>query len=125
MKAQKHYSEADYRRPGALTGAMSADQRQEMDGVPVTVVVPDWHANGPQGPQGPPTDLAVVPGICRPQFSLLPIEFRCYVQKPSRWPDELYRWDDEGVTWIRGHHALDSKEVAALRVAHALGRTTP
>lgn len=29
---------------------------------------------------------------------------------------------DEGIDWIRGHHAPDSKEVAALRVAHALGK---
>ena len=27
---------------------------------------------------------------------------------------------DEGVSWIRGHHAPDSKEVAAMRVASAL-----
>lgn len=31
---------------------------------------------------------------------------------------------DEGITWIRGHHASDSKEVAALRVAHALESTS-
>lgn len=29
--------------------------------------------------------------------------------------------DYEGVQWIRGHHAQDSKEVAALKVANALG----
>ena len=27
----------------------------------------------------------------------------------------------EGVHWIRGHHALDSKEVAAMLAARALG----
>lgn len=31
---------------------------------------------------------------------------------------------DEGITWIRGHHAPNSKEVAALRVAHALESTS-
>jgi hypothetical protein len=35
-----------------------------------------------------------------------------------------WRLCDEGVTWIRGHHEADSKEVAALRVAYALGSTT-
>ena len=34
------------------------------------------------------------------------------------WIDDV----DEGVSWIRGHHAPDSKEVAALLVAYALGR---
>ena len=29
---------------------------------------------------------------------------------------------DEGHDWIRGHHAPDSEAVAALKVAHALGR---
>lgn len=32
---------------------------------------------------------------------------------------------DEGVAWIRGHHAPDSKEVAAMLVAYALGSATP
>lgn len=32
----------------------------------------------------------------------------------------LLRFDEEGVTWIRGHHLCDSKEVAAVRVAKAL-----
>lgn len=30
------------------------------------------------------------------------------------------RFDEEGVTWLRGHHLPDSKEVAGLRVAQAL-----
>ncbi len=29
---------------------------------------------------------------------------------------------DEGLTWIRGHHTLDSEEVQALLAAHALTR---
>lgn len=29
---------------------------------------------------------------------------------------------EEGLTWLRGHHAADSKEVAALLVARALGQ---
>lgn len=28
---------------------------------------------------------------------------------------------DEGINWIAGHHAPDSKEIAALKVAYALG----
>lgn len=28
---------------------------------------------------------------------------------------------DEGINWITGHHAPDSKEIAALKVAYVLG----
>ena len=35
----------------------------------------------------------------------------------------LAQLKDEGVLWILGHHNNGSKEVAAMRVAHALGRT--
>ena len=37
--------------------------------------------------------------------------------------DRWYDFSTEGWLWIHGHHAPDSKEVAALRVAHALGKT--
>lgn len=35
----------------------------------------------------------------------------------------VYELGTEGVFWIHGHHEHDSKEVAALKVAYALGRT--
>ena len=33
---------------------------------------------------------------------------------------EEYQLDDEGITWLRGHHLLDSREVAAALTARAL-----
>lgn len=33
----------------------------------------------------------------------------------------IVRLDEEGIGWIRGAYAEDSREVAALHVAHALG----
>lgn len=102
--------EAGYHRLGPLTGNMAATlNHPEMDGTPVTVVV---------GIRG---KYVAMPGVCRPQFSLLLTEFRCYLSDPHpEWPDSLYAWDEEGVAWIRGHHAAGSKEVAALLVAHTL-----
>jgi hypothetical protein len=119
-----HDPDARYRRLGPLTGNEACIQHPEMDGQPVTVIANLWQVNGPQGVQGPPVAVVVLPGVCRPQFSMLPSEFRCYLSKPHpEWPSHLYGWYEEGVTWIRGHHAPDSKEVAALLVAHALGAT--
>lgn len=31
-----------------------------------------------------------------------------------------YEWRTEGISWLRGHHAADSAEMKALRVAFAL-----
>ena len=107
--------EAGYHRLGPLTGNMAATlNRPEMDGEPVTVVA---------GIRG---KYVALPGVCRPQFSLLPSEFRCYLSDPHpEWPNSLYAWDEEGIAWIRDWHAPGSKEVAALLAAYALRARKP
>lgn len=42
------------------------------------------------------------------------------VRVGSRLP--MHRGENEGVTWIRGHHEPDSPEVRALQAASALAR---
>lgn len=42
------------------------------------------------------------------------------VQWDGRWVVITHNADDEGLTWIRGDHALDSAEVRALMTAWAL-----
>lgn len=99
--------DARYRRLGPLTGNEASIYRPDTDGAPIQVV-----------------DIArgttVFKAVCRPQFSPLTTEFRYYSLSSSL--NGLLSWSDEGITWIRGHHAPDSKEVAALLVAYALGR---
>jgi hypothetical protein len=104
-------SAAAYRRLGAFTGQMADSRNTGLDGTPVTVVTSDKN--------GRPV---TVHGVCRPQFSMLETEFRCFTTNKNG-PDNLYVWENEGITWIRGHHEPDSKEAQALLVAYALWRS--
>jgi len=44
------------------------------------------------------------------------------VNEPSRRSSRSFA--EEGITWIRGHHAYNSKKVSAMRVAKALESAT-
>jgi hypothetical protein len=105
-----------YRQLGPLPEPEASVHHPDMDGVPITVI-----ARLAGRSQGEPVVTVALPGVCRPQFSLLPQEFRCYTSpKHPEWPDSLYRWNNEGISWIRGHHVPDSPAVNALLTAWAL-----
>lgn len=37
---------------------------------------------------------------------------------------QILRSEDEGITWMRGYYAPDSKQAECMKVAHALSRDT-